>query len=155
MDVSDEEVSDKNGCLSRSMTIKAINTIMTERIRVSRVASEIVFQPMNSDTRAPLHEERVITVREKLNLHLELYHRYVTVGMRIPDRVLCQHVTIHVEKVHEAEMFKVLSARTNFCHVSASFSPRRRRAHAHLEQRVCHQERSAGEPVRQRRSSPS
>ena len=38
MDVSDEEVSDKNGCLSRSMT-------------VSR-ASEIVFQSMYSDWRS-------------------------------------------------------------------------------------------------------
>ena len=46
MDVSDEEVSDKNGCLSSSTTIKAINTIMTKRIWISRVASEIVFQPM-------------------------------------------------------------------------------------------------------------
>ena len=62
MDVSVEEVSDKNGCLSRSMTIKAINTIMTERIWVSRVASEIVFQRVYSDTGAPLHEELVMTV---------------------------------------------------------------------------------------------
>ena len=34
--------------LPRSMTIKAINTIMTERIWVSRVASEIVFQHWRS-----------------------------------------------------------------------------------------------------------
>ena len=62
MYVSGEAVSDKNGCLSRSMTIKATNTIMTERIWISRVASEIVFQLMYSDTGAPLHEERVMTV---------------------------------------------------------------------------------------------
>ena len=67
MHVSDEEVSDKNGCLSRSITIKAINRIMTERIGVSRVASEVVFQTMHSDTGAPLHEERMITVRKKPN----------------------------------------------------------------------------------------
>ena len=42
MSVSDEEVSVKSGCLSRSMTIKAISTIMTKRIWISRVASEIV-----------------------------------------------------------------------------------------------------------------
>ena len=60
--MSAEEVSDKNGCLSRSMTIKAINAIMTERIWVNRVASEIVFQPVYSDTGAPLHEECVMTV---------------------------------------------------------------------------------------------
>ena len=57
MNVRDDEVSDWSGCLSR-MTTKAINTIMTERIWISRVASEIVFQPMYSDTGAPLHEER-------------------------------------------------------------------------------------------------
>ena len=84
MDVSVEEVSDKNGCLSRSMTIKAINTIMTERIWISRVASEIVLQLMYSDTGAPLHEECVSTVRKKPNLHPELYQRDVTGGMRTP-----------------------------------------------------------------------
>ena len=47
------------------MTIEAINKIMTERIWVSRVASEIVFQPMFSYTGAPLHDERVITVRKE------------------------------------------------------------------------------------------
>ena len=52
---------------THSMTIKAINTIMTKRIWISRVASEIVFQPMHSDTGAPLHEERVMTVRKKPN----------------------------------------------------------------------------------------
>ena len=58
MSVSDL-VSNGDGSLSRSMTTKAINTIMTERIWISRVASEIVFQPTYSDTGAPLHEERV------------------------------------------------------------------------------------------------
>ena len=46
MNASDEEVSEEDGSLSRSMTIKAINTIMTERIWTNRVASEIVFQPL-------------------------------------------------------------------------------------------------------------
>ena len=73
MDVSDEEVSNEKDCLSRSMTIKAINTIMKERIWINRAASEIVFRPMLSDTGAPLHEERVITVRKEPNLQLEFF----------------------------------------------------------------------------------
>ena len=47
MDVNDEEVLDEDGCLSRSMTIK-------ERIMISRVTSEVSFQPVCSDTGAPL-----------------------------------------------------------------------------------------------------
>ena len=39
MNASDEEVSDVDGCLSRSMTIKAVNTIMTERIWIDWAAS--------------------------------------------------------------------------------------------------------------------
>ena len=63
---------------------------MTERIWVSRVASEIVFQPLCSDTGAPLHEECVMTVWKKPNSHLEPYQRGVTGGMQTPDRVLWQ-----------------------------------------------------------------
>ena len=44
MDVNDEEVSDEDGCLSRSMTIKAHRRITRERIMISRVASEVSFQ---------------------------------------------------------------------------------------------------------------
>jgi hypothetical protein len=84
MDVSDVIVSDADGYLSRSMTIKANNKIMKERIWINRVASEIVFQPLHPDTGAPLHEERVIAVREEPNLHLEFYQRDVTDGMRSP-----------------------------------------------------------------------
>ena len=69
MSVSDL-VSTGGGSLSRCATIKAINTIMTERICVSRLVSEIVFQPVYSDTGAPLHEERVTTVRTEPNLHI-------------------------------------------------------------------------------------
>ena len=140
MDVSDEEVSDKNGCLSRSMTIKAINTIMTKRIWISRVASEIVFQLVHSDTGAPLHGERVITVRKKPNVHSELYQRNVTVEGGHPIVSYgSQHVTLHVlltaetkDPINEGllvEMPKdatlinaarpeVLSARPDFCHIS-------------------------------------
>ena len=52
MDVSDEEVSNEDGCLSRSMTIKAINTIMKERICINRAANEIVFE-LSSGHRRP------------------------------------------------------------------------------------------------------
>ena len=83
MSVSDL-VSNGDGSLSRSMTIKASNTVIRERIWISRLASEIVFQPMYSDTGAPLHDERVTTVRKKPNLHPELYHQEVTGRMRTP-----------------------------------------------------------------------
>ena len=72
MNASDEEVSDEDGRLSRSMTIKTINTIMTERIWINCAASEIVFQPLYPDTSDPLHDESVIGVREELDLHLLL-----------------------------------------------------------------------------------
>ena len=55
-------VSNGGGSLSRSMTTQGINTIMTERIWINHVTSEIVFQPMYSNTGAPLHEDRVLTV---------------------------------------------------------------------------------------------
>ena len=42
---NDIKVTDEDGSLSRSMMIKAKNTIMKERIWINRVASEIVFQP--------------------------------------------------------------------------------------------------------------
>ena len=80
MDVNDEEVSDEDGCLSRSMTIKAHRRIM--RVMISRVASEVSFQPLYSDTGVLLREERVVPVRKKPNLHLEFYQRGVTDGVR-------------------------------------------------------------------------
>ena len=97
MNASDEEVSDEDGCLSRSMTIKAHRRIMRERIMISRVASEVSFQPLYSDIGAPLREERVITVRKKPNLNLEFYQRGVTDGVRtqIVSRD-SQHVTLRV-----------------------------------------------------------
>ena len=97
MDVNDEEVSDEDGCLSRSMTIKAHRRFMRERIMISRVASEVSFQLSYPDTGAPLREERVTTVRKKPNLHLEFYQRSVTDGVR--TRIVShdsQHVTLHV-----------------------------------------------------------
>ena len=68
MDVNDEEVSDEDGCLSRSMTIKAHRRIMTERIWINCTASEIASQLLYSDTGAPLLEERVKTVRKKAEI---------------------------------------------------------------------------------------
>ena len=53
MDVSDVNVSDEDGYLSRSMTINANNKIVKERIWINRVASEIVFQLLHPDTGAP------------------------------------------------------------------------------------------------------
>ena len=41
-----------------------------ERTWINRVTSEIVFQPLHPDTGAPVHEERVIAVREEPNCTL-------------------------------------------------------------------------------------
>ena len=77
---------------------------MTKRIWISRVASEIVFQPTYSDTGAPLHEGRVLTVRRKPNLHPELFLRDVTGGMRTPIVSYgSQHVTLHVTLTAETK----------------------------------------------------
>ena len=40
---------------------------------INRVASYFVFQPLDPDTGAPLHEEREIAVRQELNVHFEFY----------------------------------------------------------------------------------
>ena len=132
-------MSDEDGCLSRSMTIKAISTIMTERIWNNCAASEIVFQPMYPQISDPLHDESVIAVREEPNLHL-LLPRDVTDDS--------QHVTLHVpltaetkdpinekvlmklrkdatavnvvcpEEVHETELLEDLSVQTEFWFIS-------------------------------------
>ena len=78
MDVSDVKVSDEDGYLPRSMTIKANNMIVKERIWMNRVASEILFQPLHPDTGAPSHDECVIAVREEPTSHLEFHQRDVT-----------------------------------------------------------------------------
>ena len=44
----------------------------------NRVACKIVFQPIHTDTGAPLHDELVIAVQEEPNLHPEFYQRDVT-----------------------------------------------------------------------------
>ena len=74
MNASDEEVSDEDGCLSRSMTIKAINTIMTGRLWINC-----------------RHHESVIAVREELNLHLLLL------------RDVTDDVTLHVPLTAETK----------------------------------------------------
>ena len=75
--VSDMQVLDEEGFLSRSRMIKAKNIIMTERIWINAVPSEITLQPLDPDTDAQLHK-RVITVREEPNLHVESHQRDVT-----------------------------------------------------------------------------
>ena len=70
MNVSDMKVTDKDDLLSRSMMIKAKNIIMKERIWINRVISKIETQPLESDTDARLHEERIIAVQEEPSLHV-------------------------------------------------------------------------------------
>ena len=66
MDVSGEQVSDKDGCRFRSNTIKANSKIVKERIWAldSRFASKIELQPLDTGTDAQLHKERMISVRK-------------------------------------------------------------------------------------------
>ena len=59
------QVSDEDGYLSRSVTIKANSNVMKERKEINLVTSEITFQLLYSDTFAQLHEERVISVRKE------------------------------------------------------------------------------------------
>ena len=79
MDVSDVQVSDKDGCESRNNTIKANNKIVKERIWTldSHFATKIVLQHLAPDTDAQLHKERVISCKKKPNLHLEFCKRNV------------------------------------------------------------------------------
>ena len=81
MQVQDED--DRHDEQSRSKTITANNKIMKERIwtlnspfrqrtskvvkeriRINQFTSKIVVQPLESDTDAQLHKERVISVRK-------------------------------------------------------------------------------------------
>ena len=65
--------------------IKAKNTIMKERIRINRVASEIVFQPSIQTMALRCYDECVVTVREEPSLHLEFHQRDVTNVKRSGD----------------------------------------------------------------------
>ena len=53
MNVSDMQVPDEEGLLSRSMMINAKNIIMKERIWINAVPSEITLQPLDPDTDTP------------------------------------------------------------------------------------------------------
>ena len=70
MDISDVQVSDKDGYKSRSNRVKACSKIVRERIWKldSRFASKIVFQPLEIVSDAQLHRERVISVRKEAEL---------------------------------------------------------------------------------------
>jgi hypothetical protein len=96
MDVTSVTVSDEDGFLLRSMTLRSNNKTVRERIRIDRVASEIVYQPLQPDSGVPMDEERVIAVRSDPNLHLEYFQRFVTDGMRslwaLPVDVLSKSV---------------------------------------------------------------
>ena len=70
MDVSDVKVTDEGGSLQCSKTIKANNKIVKERIWINPVTSMIETQPLETDTDAQLHDERIITVREEPGLHV-------------------------------------------------------------------------------------
>ena len=62
---NDLKVTDESDFLSRSMMIKTKNIIMKERIWNGSVTSKIETQPLDTDTDAQLHDERIIPVREE------------------------------------------------------------------------------------------
>ena len=62
---NDLKVTDENDFPSRSMMIKAKNIIVKERIWTGSVTSKIETQPLDTNTDAQLHDERIIAVREE------------------------------------------------------------------------------------------
>ena len=61
MNVSDMQVQEEDGYLSRSKTVKANNNkIVKERNWMNLVTSKIGIQPLEPHTDAHLHEESVI-----------------------------------------------------------------------------------------------
>ena len=81
-----KQVSDEDGYLSRSTTIKANSKIVKERIWIA-------FQSSHPDNGAPLHEERVIAVRDEPNLHYELHQRHAIGGVQPPWKLLVDVVS--------------------------------------------------------------
>ena len=75
MDVSDVKAIDEDGFRSRNNTIKENNKIMRERLWTGSVTSKIETQPLDTDTDAQLHDERLIIVREEPSFHVELHQR--------------------------------------------------------------------------------
>ena len=72
------KVSDGNSSLVRSLTLTSNNTMVRERIRIDRVVSEIVSQPLHRDKGIPMD----ISVQEDPNFHLDYYSRFVIDGMQ-------------------------------------------------------------------------
>ena len=66
------KVSDEDGFLVRSMTLTSNNTTVRERIPIDRVAQRDRVAALHPDNGAPLHDERIITVREEPRLHVRM-----------------------------------------------------------------------------------
>ena len=56
----------------------ANSRIVNERIRINPVSSKIEFQPLEPDTDAQLHKERVITVRKAAEIRISSSTREVS-----------------------------------------------------------------------------
>ena len=94
---NDVKVTDEDGYLSRNMTIRAnvnddsqfANKIAKERIWINPVTSKIMKQPLESDTDAQVHEERVISVRKQANIGISSSTKETVPGeMRTPWKLL-------------------------------------------------------------------
>ena len=66
-----------------------------------------MLQPLDPDTDAQLHEERVISVRKKPNLHLEFYQRDVTGGMQTPWKLLVDVMSKSFQEVIKVQRMMI------------------------------------------------
>ena len=60
INVGDMKVTDENDSLSNSMMIKAKKILVEDRIGINCAVSEIVFQPLHSDTDTPSYTRSVL-----------------------------------------------------------------------------------------------
>ena len=96
-DVCELNGTDENGFLSNSMKINVMNTIVTEKIWINRVAGEFVFQPFiqtgQRDLVSAFASRHWLFLHDEPNLHLYFHQQGDTDGMRSPWNVLmCRRV---------------------------------------------------------------
>ena len=66
----------------QEQAVQAVRTISQERIWINRATSAVLIKPLDHNTDAPWHNDRVLEVREETILHLDCYQRDATDGLR-------------------------------------------------------------------------
>ena len=95
-DQSEQQDRERANLDARFPVSPANSKSVTEQFWINPVTSKIVLQPLDSDTDAQLHKERVITVRKsRRNLHLEFYNKSV------PSEIRTSWKLFDVTKFHE------------------------------------------------------